>query len=281
MTVTSAEVTARTAFPDLWTLIAVSALAYIVTVALHEHAGHTAACLLLGGHPREMGAFYMNCDYQGMSAIAVRLVALAGPVVSVLFGLLCLAMVQAPHSRATIYLLWLMGTVSLLQGTGYLLFSGVSGLGDLGTEEPGAFFSGASPEWLWRAVLTIAGIVAYMAAVYFALSRILPQLSGAGRSQLAVPHRAAVVSYAAGVLTYLAVGVFNPEGLHIVLVSVLPSSMGATTGLLWMFKAAQPRHDGPGAGIAFERGWLYIAVALAVTGGYGLIFARTLSWPAQ
>ena len=280
MTMTSAEMTARTALPDLWTLIAVSALAYIVPAALHEHGGHTATCLLLGGHPLEMGAFYVNCETQGMSALGVRLVALAGPVVSVLFGSLCLAVVPAVRARAMIYLVWLMGTVSLLQGTGYLMFSGVSGFGDLGTE-PDAVLFGAEPEWLWRAVLSVAGLIAYVAAVYFALSRILPFLCGKGWEQLAVPHRAARVSYAVGAVTHLLIGAFNPGGLHVVLISVLPSSLGATSGLLWMFRAAWPGGKGAGPGIAFERSWSYIAVAAVVTLAYGLTFARTLVWPAH
>jgi hypothetical protein len=50
------------ALPDKLTLIAVSAIAYILAVALHEHLGHATACVLLGSHPLELGAFYVNCD---------------------------------------------------------------------------------------------------------------------------------------------------------------------------------------------------------------------------
>lgn len=278
MSITSAGVTAQTRFPDLWTLIAVSALAYIVSVGLHEHAGHTAACVLLGGHPLEMGAFYANCDYRGMSALDVRLVSLAGPVVSVLFGFLCLALLSAVRAHTMIYLLWLMGTVSLMAGAGYPLFSGLSGLGDLGMES-GGVFSGVTPEWLWRALLTAAGVVAYVAAVYFSLWRILPFLCGEGRSQLTALRHAAAVSYVAGAVTYVIIGAFNPEGLSILLLSVLPSSLGATSGLLWMFSVARPRGAGTGPGIAFERSWRYIAFSALVIVAYGVTFARSLRWP--
>ena len=54
--------------PDKLTLMAISCLAYIIAVALHEHAGHSFACVLLGSHPTEMGAFYAECDYRGMSS---------------------------------------------------------------------------------------------------------------------------------------------------------------------------------------------------------------------
>ena len=72
---------ASPARPDWPTLTAVSALAYILEIALHEHLGHAAACILLGGHPTELGAFYVECDYANMSA-------LAGPVVSLLTGVI-------------------------------------------------------------------------------------------------------------------------------------------------------------------------------------------------
>lgn len=35
---------------DRFTLIATSALAYVVAFGLHEHLGHSAACVLLNGH---------------------------------------------------------------------------------------------------------------------------------------------------------------------------------------------------------------------------------------
>lgn len=278
MAVTSADAAAAKSFPDLLTLIAVSALAYVVPLALHEHGGHTAACVWLGGHPREMGAFYVDCDNRGMSALNVRFVALAGPVVSVLIGVLCLALVPLLRQRTMFYLVWLMGTVSLMAGTGYPLFSGVSGLGDLGME-PGGVFEGFTPVWLWRLLLTGAGIGAYFAAIYFSLQRLQPFLCGEGRSQFAAPRRAAAVSYVAGALSYLIIGVFNPLGLSMVLLSVLPSSVGATSGLLWMFNYAPLRRAGTGPGIAFERGWRYIALSAVVILAYGLVFGRSLHGP--
>lgn len=75
--------------PDLPTLVAVSALAYVAAVALHEHLGHAGACVLLGSHPKELGAFYVDCDPRGLGSGAVRAVALAGPCVSLLTGLVC------------------------------------------------------------------------------------------------------------------------------------------------------------------------------------------------
>ena len=62
--------------PDTISLIAVSCLAYIASVALHEHLGHAAACVLLGSHPPELGAFYISCDDARLADLAMRGVAL-------------------------------------------------------------------------------------------------------------------------------------------------------------------------------------------------------------
>lgn len=56
----SPAVPTKSSKSDWLTLIAVSALAYLIAVALHEHLGHTAACIVLGSHPKKMGAFYVS-----------------------------------------------------------------------------------------------------------------------------------------------------------------------------------------------------------------------------
>ena len=86
--------------PDRPTLIAISAVAYIAAVGLHEHLGHTLACITLGSHPTEVGAFYINCDYAGMSDISIRLVALAGPLVSLLIGIVSFLILYRRAPRA-------------------------------------------------------------------------------------------------------------------------------------------------------------------------------------
>jgi hypothetical protein len=265
--------------PERWTLIAMSSLAYILAVALHEHAGHTAACVLLGGRPLEMGAFYVNCDNARLSPLGIRLVALAGPLVSLLLGLASFAILaRLRDAPAMAYFIWLLGSLGLMDGTGYLLFSGVSGLGDLGTAY-GALF-GAQPAWLWRLVLTLSGALLYAGAVFFSVARLEPHLSGKGPARLALPRRAALVSYFVGAATYVIVSAFNPYGWQIVLISALPSSMGGTSGLLWMFQVADRNRSGTGSGLAFERRWSWIIVGLLVTITYSLVFARTLRWPA-
>src|SRR6266516_7123816 len=87
---------------DWLTLIAISALGSVVGVLLHEHLGHTAACVLLGSRPTELGAFYSDCDYSGMSDTSIRLVALAGPLVSLLIFGVCSLVLRRVPTRAPV-----------------------------------------------------------------------------------------------------------------------------------------------------------------------------------
>jgi hypothetical protein len=56
-----------------------------------------------------------------------------------------------------------------MEPTGYLLFSGVLGLSDLGTGADGVL-RGAQPEWLWRIAQVAVGFFGYWAVVRHALA---------------------------------------------------------------------------------------------------------------
>jgi hypothetical protein len=261
--------------PDRLTLVAISSLAYIVAVAFHEHLGHATACALLGSHPTEMGAFYIECDDSKLTSVAIRLVAIAGPLVSLAIGTVCLPLAQRLTSPAAFYFTWLLGTLGLMDATGYPLFSGVSGLGDLGTTADGAL-RGVTPEWAWRAVEAVAGLIAYVAVVRYAARVLAPRLSGAGLARIRGARLTATWSYFTGAAVYLAIGVLNPHGLVIVITSALASSMGGTSGLLWMARLLKREPSAQGPGIYFGRSWRWIIVSVALTVGYAVVFGPTL-----
>ena len=263
------------ALPDRLTLIAISALAYIAAVALHEHLGHATACALLGSHPSEMGAFYIECDDSRLTSVGIRLVAIAGPLVSLAIGIVCLPLAARCTSPAAFYFAWLLGTLGLMDAAGYPLFSGVSGFGDLGTTSDGAL-RGVTPQWAWRVAETAAGLVAYTAVVRYAARALEPRLSGTGRARIRSARLTMLWSYSVGAAVYLAIGILNPHGLVIVVTSALASSIGGTSGLLWMtrFLKREPATQGPG--IYFGRSWGWIVAAAVLTLGYAVVFGPTL-----
>jgi hypothetical protein len=265
------------ALPDRLTLIAISALAYVVGVALHEHFGHALACVALGSHPIEMGAYYVNCDDALLSSLRIRLVELAGPLVSVLTGVVCLQLLRRlPRlSGAGFYFLWLLGALGLMDAAGYALFSGASGQGDLGTTSDGALY-GASPEWLWRVALFVVGAVAYRWVMRIAVAAIEPRLSGSGDGRIRSARLTALTSYLTGGAVAVLIGLLNPQGIVIVVLSSIASSLGGTIGLLFMMQWLKGRPDAQGPGLYFARSWTWIGIAVAVTVAYAAIFGPTL-----
>jgi hypothetical protein len=265
------------ALPDRLTLISVSALAYVLGAALHEHLGHSMACVALGSYPKEMGAFYVDCDSARLSDLGMRLVALAGPFVSLLTGVLCFLLLRrVPRlTGAGFYFVWLLGALGLMNAAGYALFSSASGLGDLGTTRDGALY-GATPEWVWRVGLFLIGVVAYRWVLRFARARIEPRANGSGLSRVRCARLIALTSYLTGAVVSVLIGLLNPQGIVIVLTSSVASSMGGTIGLLFMMQRLDPTRQVQGPGLYFARSWGWIATASAVTLAYAAILGPTL-----
>ncbi len=263
--------------PDRATLVAVSALAYLIAVGLHEHLGHATACALLGSRPTELGAFYVNCDDTRLSETRIRLVALAGPLMSLVTGFSCLALarVMPARARTAYYFFWLLGSLGFMTAAGYALFSGVSGIGDFGTGRDGAFYA-IDPEWVVRVVLAVTGGVAYVWVVGFCAREIAPHAGGTGALRIGCARRTVLISYFTGAGLSLLIGLLNPYGILIVATSALASSMGGTSGLIWMMKRLDSKDVVPGPGLYFSRSWVWIAIALISSLAYAAIFGPTL-----
>lgn len=250
--------------PDMLTLVAIAALVYVIAVFFHELGGHGGACVALGGHPRALGAYYFDCDDSNLSSVQVRLIAAAGNTVNLMMAALALPLVKRVSSWYASWFWWLLFTVSVLDWSGYFLFSGVSGIGDWGGDA-GAVFFGVAPQWVWRAALALGGGGLYFACAVMAarqLRHIVHARSDARRITL--------IAYLAGGLLALLVGLLNPIGLVIVLGSALASTLGGTSGLLWL-SGMIPR----GAALSSRqlgRSWGWIIAGLVVT----LLFAIVL-----
>jgi hypothetical protein len=262
---------------DPLTVIAISLFAYTLDVFFHEHLGHGLACLILGGHPAELGAFYVNCQDDNLPDLSIRLVALAGPLVSLITGAAGLLVLNqlSPSASHLRYGAWLFGTIGLMTATGYPLFSGVTGLGDLGTSRDGALYL-ASPEWLWRLALVVFGAAGYALVIYLSLGRMDQIIGGEGNERVYRAQRLALTSYVSGAVMSVLIGLLNPEGFIIVIISAAASSLGGTSGLAWMMQLLDRSRSSRAAPLRLDRSWAWVIAGFVVTTIYAVVFGPTL-----
>src|SRR5262245_4354307 len=133
---------------DRLTIMAIAIVAYAACDMVHEVLGHGIAV-----------AVSPDVAAVSLSTVALqttrrsRVVAGAGSLANVLAGAAALWWSASPRrSSHTRLFAWLLGTLSLLNGTGYLVFSGALNTGDWTV-----VIEGARPGWLWRAGLVLAG----------------------------------------------------------------------------------------------------------------------------
>jgi hypothetical protein len=206
-------------------LVALGVTAYAASMMTHEALGHGAYCIAAGGHNTMLTVWQERCSTSaralgpGMKAV--------GPGIQFLGGLLAWLVLQIRWRRAARLRLfvWLYMALSLMISSGYLMFSGVSGLGDAG--EVIAQFS---PQVAWRSGLFVLGSVLYfgsMLAAAFELKRLAGLNDGMRRlfRLVGVPY-AVVGVFACGMA---ALNHTMPRGLAVGY--AVASSLGAGSGL--------------------------------------------------
>ena len=206
---------------DTITIVAVSALACILQDVLHEGLGHGVTAWLSGAHRITMSTVALQSD------IDTRWISANGTLVNLAAAaVLWLILLRADRYPAVLrYFLVLTMAGNLFGGTGYFLYSGVANFGDWA-----AVISGLQPHWMWRLILIVVGAGTYYVSMLLVASRLRPfQGREPGwqnlRSVCWIPY------FTDGILAGVA-GVFNPAGLFYVLVSALPSTLGANAGLM-------------------------------------------------
>ncbi len=229
------------------TLCAIAAAAYAVADVAHEGLGHGGTCLALGGHVLLLSSTDEACS------LHVRLIDGAGPVVGIVVALLALAWLRyaAPRAAALRIFLCLVFAFAIFWNVGYLIKSGLTDTGDW------AFvIAGLEPVWLWRAAITICGIVLYAAAMRLlgaTLVRALPADGSAGWRPLTFT----LIAYLAAAMLSAAAGFFDPEGRARMLTDALPSSLGSI-GLVWVgYEMNRPL---PGFRLAAPVSWPWIVI---------------------
>jgi hypothetical protein len=102
------------------------ALAALVMILIHEF-GHALAAISFGLHPVVRP---FSVDYDAATNVQNIIIALAGPLVSLVSGVLILAMVRVNRGFWGLFWLWL-GLLSVQEFSGYLITAPFGGAGDI------------------------------------------------------------------------------------------------------------------------------------------------------
>ena len=105
--------------------------AYLLTIVLHE-VGHATMALALGDHPVLYNTSVQNTNQQ-LSSRAHVLIAAAGPLLSLLQGVVLLLLVRRGRGAGPSALFWLyMSVFGLINFFGYLMIAPLVKGGDTG-----------------------------------------------------------------------------------------------------------------------------------------------------
>ncbi len=256
---------------DRWTIGAIAVVAWAVADLLHEGGGHGGTALLLGAHPTAFTSAYFNYDDE-VPRLTMRLISAGGAVINVIVGLPLIALLRARLPPRWRLFVWLLAAFNLLTAFGYLLYSGVAGIGDFA-----AVIDGVPHALVWRIVEIVAGALLYFVAAPALLWPGLSPLVGAAGDRESRARTLTLLPYLVGGGTALASGALNPLGVRIMLISSVAASFGGASLLAWYFPVrAQKEPAGAPAtlGIARSVGWLAAAAfTLAVFVG---VFGRGL-----
>lgn len=216
---------------DVITVVSIALTAYALTNFLHEGIGHGGACIAVGGTPIALSSVHFECNIAKSSALASRVVAAFGTIVNFVSGAVAFAILKSlsatkkPHAY---FFVWLIATINLLMGAGYFLFSGAGNVGDWAVVANGLFQPAA-----WRPTFAILGLVLYFLMARLS-SKALRPLVGDDNPSVGRARRIAILSYITGGTLYCVSALFNPLGPVIIAVSAAASSLGGTSGLLWL-----------------------------------------------
>jgi len=156
------------------------------------------------------------------------------------------------------YFLWLFAAVNLLTAFGYLLYSGIGGVGDWFR-----VVQGAEPAIVYRGAMTVVGALLYFVVAPKVLMPPLDPFLGRDRATRAARARTlCLYPYLAGGITFVAAGLLNPVGLEIVFISAVAASFGGTSLLAWYPGIPRkPSPETPEVPLAIERSKAWIAAA--------------------
>lgn len=205
---------------NLWTVIAIAVVAYAACDMTHEVMGHGVACLLTGVRPLSLSTVALQ------TSVGNRVVAAAGSIANVIAGTLALiAFLRETTWGPGRFFLWLFAATNLLNGTGYLLFSGVLGIGDWAV-----VIAQLEPHMAWRGLLAVTGALLYGASIR-SVAAAATQVVRDGLVDRREIQRLVFPAYVAGGLLLVAGSALNSIGPSLILTSGVSAGFGAMAGL--------------------------------------------------
>lgn len=241
---------------------------------LHELGGHAGMCLASGGRLLELGAFYVDCA--SSDAAARRAVSLAGPGIDALTGLVGFVVWKRLTNDMARLVAWYIWLSTAFSAAGYMLFSGLTGLGDLGA----AGNQGIGPlpmPVLWQALIALAGAIGYVCLIRLGIVT-LAQMVGSGLKTRTAKRIIAHLFYAVLCVAALLASLPNPVGVFVTLASAVAASFGGKAGLISIGFAPGRRDDA--REFRIKRSWALLVAGLAITIGFALILGPTIRFAA-
>jgi hypothetical protein len=243
-----------TARPNLATVIAIAVVAYAACDMTHEALGHGSAALLSGLPMVSLSTVALS------TAGSSRLVAAAGPLINIVAGVVSLYVFRKGKGfGASRYFLWLFATLNLLDGTGYLAYSGILDSGDWSV-----VVADIAPHVAWRIGMVVAGIATYFGSVYVAAMTLVPTVRQ-GHIARDDMQGLVVPAYVAGGLLFVAGAVLNPIP-QLILLSGASSGFGAMAGLLLIPEIVErntPAMEVAGSSLPTSLGWILAGLVAA------------------
>jgi len=132
------------------------------------------------------------------------------------------------------------------------------------------------PQWVYRIELTFMGALAYYGVVRLAVRKMDSFIGGDSPERVSRAQMLSLTSYLTGGVVAVLIGLLNPYGLVIVLVSSVASSMGGTSGMAWMMQLLDREKNSRDVPFHMERSWGWIALSAVFLLAYTLILGPTL-----
>ena len=231
----------------------------------HEIGGHAAFCAGQGGHVATIGAFYVECT--GLSGVRDVLVACGGVLANVLLAALAFFCWRCAIGVVWRLVSWLIWVSESFVAAGYFLFSGVTGFGDLGVGNGGSLASAPFPI-PFRVAEAIIGGGAYFLLVRAAI-RSLNGMIGTGPDSRSSRRRIAHIYYATAGFCAVVVGLANPVGIVITVMSAAASTFGGLAGFISIGYASV--NSGEAKPYVVNRNWTVIGCGLFVLAAFAIV----------